>query len=1032
MRVEKQRRWIWLCIIWWCMILCGCTDSTSVGNENIELKQNNPKEEEIITVTEMPNADEQKITTIPIMDIENETDEKRLDNNTADVEIEKIPISCRIENGTLFFYGDGRLTNEIVSNLLMEIEDDIETQKMVRVVIEEGITGIGAEVFEGCSFIKELEIAGSVKKIGYCAFKNCALESVNMLEGVQYIDVQAFCGCKNLKEVQIPKSTKIISAEAFSGTFWVEEQKKENSLVTVNGILLDATACSVEIKVPEDIIYATFAAFWKTGWVEQQRENNDLVIINGILLDGCNASGDVIIPEGVRYIADGAFMECEQITSVRIPDGVEGIGSMAFYCCSNLNEIELPNSVQWMGTLAFADCISLESIKMPDGIDGIEDGFFSGCSKLKEVELATNTIEYIGGGAFSRCGNLEKIELSKGLSAIGTGAFYGCSKLSDVALPETLMYLGGEAFKYCESITNIEIPQEIERIEGGTFAQTGLSKIQIPETVQYIGEEAFCLCTNLAQIDIPENITTVGYKAFDKTPWLEEQLQENSLFIMGNSLLVVSTSVENVTIPEHVQVIESGAFENCMITKIEIPETVKEIKAAAFAGCSHLIEIKLPKNITILEEGIFEGCTSLVMMELPEKLCEIGDSAFKNCTSMESIVIPKMVKRIGSGAFAGCSNLESVEIPEAVLEVEYSLFEDCVSLITVVIPEGVTRIYHSAFCNCENLVSIAIPNSVVEISSDWVFNRCKKLTIYCNKGSYAEQYAKENEIEYITVNEEFWANGSLLPTTPPSLRDKLQNNPERKIDVGGKECYAVWGENGAYVWRYVEATFDERAYFASGFALDMEEFYSTTEFSWDAIMSTNWHRWFDWESLEVTHVGDDMFLVELYFDSFRSEYYVNGRSNYVMQIEDWIQDKDDDFYLKTNFNDGYAIGIYKDKYDKYSEYWQGYFKTYTDYKLATVDLNGTIIVSDIEEMNSAVGSYSDGLFYYNNSFYDINFNEVISLSRESLGTVDTEYHMPRFENGVCQIVTYKNGKYWTFSIDKSGAIISDIEEFDIL
>ena len=56
-----------------------------------------------------------------------------------------------------------------------------------------------------------------------------------------------------------------------------------------------------------------------------------------------------------------------------------------------------------------------------------------------------------------------------------------------------------------------------------------------------------------------------------------------------------------------------------------------------------------------------------------------------------------------------------------------------------------------------------------------------------------------------------------------------------------------------------------------------------------------------------------------------------------MQVEDWIQDEDDAFYLKTNFNDGYAIGIYKDSYDKYSESLHGYYKTYTNKKIGLYD-----------------------------------------------------------------------------------------------
>lgn len=47
-----------------------------------------------------------------------------------------------------------------------------------------------------------------------------------------------------------------------------------------------------------------------------------------------------------------------------------------------------------------------------------------------------------------------------------------------------------------------------------------------------------------------------------------------------------------------------------------------------------------------------------------------------------------------------------------------------------------------------------IPNSVTEFDSK-IFTDCDKLTIYCHKGSAAEEYAKENNIpvSYAQENE---------------------------------------------------------------------------------------------------------------------------------------------------------------------------------------------------------------------------------------------------------------------------------------
>lgn len=47
---------------------------------------------------------------------------------------------------------------------------------------------------------------------------------------------------------------------------------------------------------------------------------------------------------------------------------------------------------------------------------------------------------------------------------------------------------------------------------------------------------------------------------------------------------------------------------------------------------------------------------------------------------------------------------------------------------------------------------MTIPASVTEIQ-DWAFQNCESLTIYAPAGSYAEQYARENNIKFEAIAE---------------------------------------------------------------------------------------------------------------------------------------------------------------------------------------------------------------------------------------------------------------------------------------
>ena len=95
---------------------------------------------------------------------------------------------------------------------------------------------------------------------------------------------------------------------------------------------------------------------------------------------------------------------------------------------------------------------------------------------------------------------------------------------------------------------------------------------------------------------------------------------------------------------------------------------------------------------------------------------------------ISEVIIPKEILgypviSIGASAFEGCSNLSKVELPE-----------------------GLVNIEDKAFAFCENLTNMYIPSSVSIIGND-VFKDCDRLMITTLKNSYADSYAKENNIK---------------------------------------------------------------------------------------------------------------------------------------------------------------------------------------------------------------------------------------------------------------------------------------------
>jgi hypothetical protein len=101
---------------------------------------------------------------------------------------------------------------------------------------------------------------------------------------------------------------------------------------------------------------------------------------------------------------------------------------------------------------------------------------------------------------------------------------------------------------------------------------------------------------------------------------------------------------------------------------------------------------------------------------------------------------------IGDYVFSYCRNITSVVVPDGVTSIGDWAFRACVALTSVIIPDSVLNI-GDAFSACIRLVGVTLPDSVLYIGDD-AFDWCDKIVLSVTEGSYAEQYAKENEISY--------------------------------------------------------------------------------------------------------------------------------------------------------------------------------------------------------------------------------------------------------------------------------------------
>lgn len=171
----------------------------------------------------------------------------------------------------------------------------------------------------------------------------------------------------------------------------------------------------------------------------------------------------------------------------------------------------------------------------------------------------------------------------------------------------------------------------------------------------------------------------------------------------------------------------------------------------------------------------FSGCRSLESVTITEGVTYIGNSTFKDCDSLKSIAIGDNVRRIGKSAFQNCTSLENVTIGNGVKTIGRSAFENCTSIAKITIPNSVISINNQAFQGCTSLKSITIPKSVKSIGGfafgyyhNNGFLTCGRFTIYGYVGTAAEEYADENLLKFVALEDKHVHTFSDWTVTTPA------------------------------------------------------------------------------------------------------------------------------------------------------------------------------------------------------------------------------------------------------------------------
>ena len=360
----------------------------------------------------------------------------------------------------------------------------------------------------------------------------------------------------------------------------------------------------------------------------------------------------------------------------------------------------------------------------------------------------------------------------------------------------------GIVTKYNGNISDLYVPETINGIEVTGFSKGAFNTViglTLPESVTEIPVSAFAKNSTIEFVR-GEGIVTVKSGAFS---------QSNIMYVEFPVAECIQDQAFNLAAKfcvgyfPNVKIIEGAAFSYSRIISFYGPE-VQEIDDSAFGQCSRLEKVYFPQ-CTIINEiwgnnGVFDSCSRLVSVEMP--LITNLTAYALNDTAILKADFP-YIKTIEEKAFYNCFELKYVNMP-ALLTVPKQAFGSY-GVNPIAKPrffrfDSITQIEKDAFgkyltarielSHLETAQSLPQTEGCI-ISMPSTFRECTEDTkgrnykVYGTKGTYAEQWANENEHTFIEISQDTAV---------------LTQLPEKYAAADGVLTADVIGFNRTYQW----------------------------------------------------------------------------------------------------------------------------------------------------------------------------------------------------------------------------------------
>ena len=181
-------------------------------------------------------------------------------------------------SGDTYDFGDGFMHTD-VSKSPLYCNQTVDT-----IIISDGITSVGNNMFYNVENLKNLSIPNSITSIGESAFVHCrALETLQLPNSLKTIGLWAFGHCETLQSVTIPGTVTAIGNQAFNFCLSLKVVNIEKGAETVAYSLLRIIFKDNNNHKDTQVYFQGTTKEWEKANIENEYYTPDILCLDGIV-----------------------------------------------------------------------------------------------------------------------------------------------------------------------------------------------------------------------------------------------------------------------------------------------------------------------------------------------------------------------------------------------------------------------------------------------------------------------------------------------------------------------------------------------------------------------------------------------------------------------------------------------------------------------------------------------------------------------------------------------------------------------------